>query len=346
MLEVLRNRGRGLCALVTLGLATLGFEICAHAERYIVQRGETLEHVARSHGCTTAAVKRANHVETTLVAAGTAIEIPPCTPPAPAPVQTHRSPGAVAASGDTASEAKARQALAVIDGATWTAASLHPPSGERLDHGRQLGAGQGYEIRRPWRAYGAAHVIAHMRRTIAEVRALYPDVHTLAIGDLSAEHGGKIPDHRSHRSGLDVDVGFYYKHMPAGYPAHFARADATLDLEATWALLTAFARTASRDDGVAVMFLDYDVQHRLYDWARRRGTPEADLDFMFQYPRDRDSSNGLIRHWPQHADHVHVRFKPHSQPSPKQARTGAWPYVNSSHRSGGKKTGDQLENPL
>ena len=44
------------------------------------------------------------------------------------------------------------------------------------------------------------------------------------------------------------DVGFYFQTMPEGYPDKFAAADANLDLEATWALLTAFARTQDLED--------------------------------------------------------------------------------------------------
>src|SRR5262245_29448538 len=142
--------------------------------------------------------------------------------------------------------AKARIALAVIDS-----------PGPARARGTPLPRGDGYRIRRPENAYGARHVIAHVEHSIAEVRALYPDVHTLAIGDLSAELGGKLDGHRSHRTGLDVDVGFYFHRVPVGYPEHFAAAGDDLDLEATWALLTAFARTSELADGVEIMFLDY-----------------------------------------------------------------------------------------
>jgi murein endopeptidase len=136
------------------------------------------------------------------------------------------------------------------------------------------------------------------------------EVHTLAIGDLSARRGGKIADHQSHQSGLDVDVGFYFHHVPDGYPDRFVAANADLDLAATWALLTAFIRTADLDTGVQTIFLDYDVQARLHAYARQRGTPDADLAMIFQYPRGKDALAGLVRHWPSHADHMHVRFKP------------------------------------
>jgi murein endopeptidase len=311
-----------------------------------MQRGETLEHVATAHGCSVESLQRANNIKTTLIQAGTAIEVPRCSLRTRARSRTSasgtRKPGS--------EEDKARAALAVIDGATWTAATVDDDHdahdagerdgdrdgdrvrvgadrkrGARPEHPAARGSGvpwngelrgaerlpgdEGYLIRRPSRAYGASHVIDHLRGAIGVVRALYPDVHTLAIGDLSAEHGGKLDNHRSHQTGLDVDVGFYFRRLPAGYPDRFAPADASLDLAATWALLTAFARTTALDDGVEIIFLDHAVQRRLYAWAHARGTPDADLATLLQYPRGKDTQVGLVRHWPNHADHLHVRFK-------------------------------------
>jgi hypothetical protein len=247
-----------------------------YAERYVVQRGETLEHVATAKGCSVEVIERANNLKTTLVPAGTRIDIPDCS---------------------LRSRARGRTRKVVdddaVEGATFQA----------------LGAGEGYELRRPQRAFGARHVIEHLRSTIAVVRALYPDVHTLAVGDISAVGGGKLDNHKSHRTGLDVDVGFYFKKVPAGYPDKFVGANADLDLEATWALVVAFARTQQVDDGVSIIFCDYAVQKRLYDWAHARGTPDEDLAELLQYPRGKDSMSGLVRHWPNHSDHLHVRFK-------------------------------------
>ncbi|HEX4450405.1 MAG TPA: penicillin-insensitive murein endopeptidase [Kofleriaceae bacterium] len=194
-----------------------------------------------------------------------------------------------AARADSGDADKARRALAVIDGRPATA------HGE-LVGAAQLSSGDGYVVERPQRAFGAPYVIAYLKSTIAEVRALYPGVPALPIYDLSAEHGGKISDHVSHRTGLDVDVGYYAQH-------------GQLDLEATWALVVAFARTADRPDGVEMIFLDYELQRRLYNWARARGTPDSALAFVLQYPRGPHELAGLVRHWPNHTDHLHVRFK-------------------------------------
>ncbi len=285
----------------------------AAAGTHVVQRGETLEHVAKVYGCSTDAVLRANNLKTTLVRPGTVVAIPTC---------KLGKPRARALRDDR--DMRAEKALAVIDGTATVKSSrakeisepgddgdsesVGQPWNGRLVNGAALPEGDGYRIRRPSRAYGANHVVEHLQRAIAGVRAMY-DVHTLAIGDLSAAEGGKIGDHHSHQSGLDVDVGFYFHRVPEGYPDTFVAANSDLDLDATWALLTAFVRTSELDTGVQMIFLDYDVQASLYKFAKKRGTPDADLEAIFQYPRGKDTLAGIVRHWPHHADHLHVRFK-------------------------------------
>jgi penicillin-insensitive murein endopeptidase/LysM domain-containing protein len=292
------------------------FASTAHAGRHTVQRGETLEHVATAYGCPVEAVLRANHLNNTLVRAGTVVEVPACRAARMAPVRT-------TATADTDDD-RARRALAVIDGVQLVTRNAHdiattPRSGPaesigepwhgHLRNGERLPRGDGYRVRSPEHAFAATHVIEHLQRVIGTVRALHPTVHTLAIGDLSAADGGKLGGHHSHQSGVDVDVGFYFKKQPAGYPDEFMRADGNLDLEATWALVTAFAATSDLDTGVQVIFLDYDVQARLHAYARQRGVPDAQLAAILQYPRGPDATAGLVRHWPSHTDHLHVRFK-------------------------------------
>lgn len=274
----------------------------ALAGDHTVQRGETLEHVAHQYGCSVEAVLRANGLNTTLVKPGTVVRVPACS----MKTRARARDKITARRADNAD--RARRALAVIDGTTLIAVSRDDDD-DKPKIGERLPMGEGYRIRRPTRAFGAPHVVDYLEKTIQVVRALYPEVHTLAIGDISAEHGGKLANHLSHRTGLDVDVGFYFYTMPPGYPDKFVAANTDLDLEATWALLTAFARTQHLDDGVQMIFLDYDIQARLHAWARKRGTPDDQLAQILQYPRGEESFSGLVRHWPNHADHMHVRFK-------------------------------------
>ncbi len=269
----------------------------AWAQHHTVQSGETLAHVAQMYGCSLDEIERANGVTTSLVAQGSVVEIPACS------VQSRARRVTTKPRSDMSDEDRAAAALATIDGA-----AVVRPSG-KIHNEEALPEGDGYHLRRASRGFGAGHVVEHLQHAIAEVRALYPDVHTLAIGDLSAREGGKLGNHLSHQTGLDVDVGFYFTKVPRGYPESFAAAGDALDLEATWALLNAFARTSQLETGVSMIFLDYDVQARLYKWARSRGTPDDELAALFQYPRGRSELAGLVRHWPHHGDHMHVRFK-------------------------------------
>jgi len=188
--------------------------------------------------------------------------------------------------------------------------SVGAPWSGMLRDAAPLPDGDGYVIRRPWRRFGTRTTVDYIERVVTDVRDEFPDAHVLAIGDISAEHGGQITEHRSHQSGRDVDIGLFYKHKPAGYPTSFVPANAeNLDCEATYALVAGFAATGGEPGGAQVIFLDYDVQRLLYDWAKEHDVDEDTLDKIFQYPHGRGSSEGLVHHEPNHDNHIHVRFK-------------------------------------
>lgn len=188
--------------------------------------------------------------------------------------------------------------------------SVGAPWAGILHDAASLPDGDGYVIRRPWRRFGTRTTVDYIERVVGDVREQFPDQHILAIGDISAEHGGQITEHHSHQSGRDVDIGLFYKEKPAAYPQSFVVATAdNLDPEATYALLAGFVATANEPGGAQVIFLDYDVQRLLYDWAKEHDVDEDTLDKTFQYPHGRGSSNGIVHHEPNHDNHMHVRFK-------------------------------------
>lgn len=188
--------------------------------------------------------------------------------------------------------------------------SIGAPWSGRLQAPARFEGGARLHLRRPWRAYATRTTVQLVRRALTQTLADHPRAHVLAIGDLSAERGGRISEHASHQSGRDIDVGLFYKQRPRDYPASFVRATwRMLDAPAMWRMVSAFARTAEEDGGVQVMFLDYELQAGMYGWARRNGVSEQRLATMFQYPRGRGAAAGLIRHVPHHDDHLHVRFK-------------------------------------
>jgi murein endopeptidase len=163
-----------------------------------------------------------------------------------------------------------------------------------------------YFRRRPQRAWGANYVVHQVRKAAELVRRRHPKVHRLSIGDISDRDGGQISEHRSHQSGRDVDVGFYFKRKPKTYPEHFVRATkATLNFDATWLLLKTFAASAESPHGVERIYMSYETQKMIYDLAAAKGVSKKLLGKLFQYP----NGGGLIRHEPGHDAHFHVRFK-------------------------------------
>ena len=188
--------------------------------------------------------------------------------------------------------------------------SIGAPWSGRLDSPTRLRGGDGFMIRRPWRAFATRTTVELVRQAVTDTVEMFPSAHVIAIGDLSAEHGGAITDHHSHQSGRDADIGLIYKKKPAGYPQNFITATAdNLDCGATWKLLSAFAATAGDDGGAQVIFLDFKVQGLLYAWAKDHDVSTRRLDRIFQFPHGRGASDGLVRHEPNHDNHLHVRFK-------------------------------------
>lgn len=164
----------------------------------------------------------------------------------------------------------------------------------------RLTEGAGYHLRRPARTYATRTTVELVRRAILDAKDAYPKTHVLAVGDLSAESGGWISEHASHQSGRDVDIGLFYKQQPEGYPDAFVKATPkTLDAAATWALVSYLARTADEEGGVLFIFLDQQLQRALYAWAEDHGISDRRIR---QVER-------VLRHIPNHADHLHVRFQ-------------------------------------
>jgi len=291
-----------ICALVVFLVTPVGS--VAAENMHVVESGQTLYGIAKRHGCSVKALKRANDLSGSTIYAGQTLVVPDC---------AKKKVGKKAKDEDSvdpadyglSSEGGGRNGTKA---GTTKGQSKGSPWDGSLKSAVKLPSGRGYHIRRPERAYGTSHAVTHVQRAIKAVRKRFPRVHTLAIGDLSAKKGGSISEHRSHQSGRDVDVGFYFKKKPKGYPDEFVGHDeATLDLAATWALLHAFARTADTANGVQAIFVDFDVQEKLYEWAKDHGVPVDHLDRVFQYPDE--GGSGLVRHEPNHHDHFHIRFK-------------------------------------
>lgn len=164
-----------------------------------------------------------------------------------------------------------------------------------LKDGVQLPEGDGYNVRRPANAWGTPTTIDSIAAAIARYREIQPDAPLVQVGDISRHNGGPLREHVSHQEGRDVDIGYVFEQNEDGSKSR-------MDLARSWALVKTFAD----DEDVAVIFMDYKVQKRLYEHALEQGVDEAELDRLFQYPRGDDEA--VFYHWPGHARHFHVRF--------------------------------------
>lgn len=147
--------------------------------------------------------------------------------------------------------------------------------------------------------WGTALVVRSIERAAREVRRCFPDTPRLYVGDIARERGGWLRPHRSHQSGLDADIGYYYR-TPATW---YERATAhNLDVPRTWALV----RALIEGGGVEMIFMDLSVQRLLK--AHIEALPEAErpADDLFERPTKKDT---IIRHTWGHATHFHVRFQ-------------------------------------
>lgn len=184
------------------------------------------------------------------------------------------------------------------------------PQHGRLVNGEQMKDVPGAHFRRPLYTWGTNETVRALKAAIAEVRRKHKHAHDLVIGDLSRENGGFLAPHKSHQSGLDADIGFYFKNQPKEGPrVNLSAMSSALDHELTWTLITALAGPNEEASNVEYMFIGYGVQEKLYKWAQKQGVPQKKLDWLFQYPRGSRSMNGLIRHEPGHDNHIHIRFK-------------------------------------
>lgn len=236
---------------------------------HTVRRGETLTRIADRYGLSLDAVRAANPaIDPSRLREGATVRVP-------------------------SAEANA------------SSASVGAPTCGAIAGSVRLGEHEAYVLRDPERAYATARTIARLRRGFDRMARRWPDGPRARVHDLSLRGGGAIDDHRSHQSGRDVDITYYQRRGCGGQgcPLRAIEPD-ELDVRRQWALLEGWLRRGE----VEAIYIDYALQGPLYREAARRGATAAQLAEWFQHPRGRRHSEGRIRHFPNHRDHLHVRF--------------------------------------
>lgn len=170
-----------------------------------------------------------------------------------------------------------------------------------VDEGRLLNArpfpmGDAWRVVQPATTWGTDETIGYVTAAIQHVKAQFPDAPRLRVNAISAKEGGYCRPHKSHQSGRDVDLGFYY---PGENPIRIREREKYIDVAKNWALVKALVTLTD----VQVILLDRRVQKVLYDHALRSGENPDWLDSLFR--RGRAS---IVQHARRHRDHFHVRF--------------------------------------
>lgn len=184
--------------------------------------------------------------------------------------------------------------------------SVGEPGAGWIREPSRLGPHDAYVLRDPERAYATTRTIERLHAGFDALLRDDPRAPRVRVHDLSLRGGGPIDDHHTHQSGRDVDITYYQLEGctdDAGCPLRAITAD-QLDVARQWRLLRHWIERGE----VEVIYVDHALQAALRREARRQGATDEELAAWFQYPRRPSSPLGLIRHFPNHADHVHVRF--------------------------------------
>jgi len=191
-----------------------------------------------------------------------------------------------------------------LEGPEEPSESVGSANGGQLVNGEQLPPHRAYVIRNADVAWGTNETISAILDSFDAMVAHFDRLPRVRVHDLSRESGGYLAGHRSHQSGRDADIGYYHDGCTDDC-AYIAIDGDDLDVERQWWLL----RYWINHDLIEYVFIDYDLQRALYEYVDEvRGATDEQLREWFQYPRGRDTAVGLIRHEPNHADHLHVRF--------------------------------------
>lgn len=187
--------------------------------------------------------------------------------------------------------------------------SVGKPNAGALVNGVQMPEGPHWELIDPARAYATQETIDYLVTAIEAVEDEHGHLHPLWLGHFSDHDGGRLRPHRSHQSGRDVDLSYYY--LPEKAEWYRPAVDGTLDVERTWT----FVRALLTETDVELILIDRRVQKMLAEHALAVGEDPAWLDEVFEY-RSRNPKP-IIKHTWGHRTHIHVRFY-----NPKAQRLG------------------------
>lgn len=182
-----------------------------------------------------------------------------------------------------------------------------PCSDQYLRNGVQLPERPGlYVINIADAAWGTPLMIETLIRVAEEMAWQLPDADPFVVGDISTARGGFLSGHRSHRGGVDADLGIYAKggrQSPRGFQD---LAPNELDAKATWTFIRSLLDTGSVDR----MYLDQSLINVLRRYVREEeGLSQEEVDRIFPPPGTPRTwaMTGVVQHVAGHRNHLHLR---------------------------------------
>lgn len=189
------------------------------------------------------------------------------------------------------------------------AESLGNPSGGRLKNGILLPKSPLWTRGRDRELWASSHTLEVLIEAFTRLRVDSGYAGDVFIGSISRKRGGKFPPHRSHRTGLDIDIRLPL--LPS-LPTDTYPTPDTVDWPALWELIEAFVETGE----VSMIFLDRRLQARLFEAARWDGKTPEELAPIIHWPRKDKKHEAIVVHSRGHKGHIHVRLLC----GPKEAR--------------------------
>jgi murein endopeptidase len=173
------------------------------------------------------------------------------------------------------------------------------------DRGRVINAVQmpqddpAWIVERPAYSFATRETVDALALAFRSVRRQFPDSAPARLSHMSAKDGGYLRPHRSHQSGRDADIGFFYRgdrFPPRGVPR-----ETLIDPARNWALI----RALITETDVQLILVDRGIQDVLHRHALSIGEDPRWLLQVF---------GRMVKHARRHRDHFHVRFyAPRSQ---------------------------------
>lgn len=151
-----------------------------------------------------------------------------------------------------------------------------------------------FVLRRPSNSYGKPELLQTLELSAEYMQHYYGTA--LLVSDLSSARGGRLRPHRSHRKGLDADVGMYW-YKEGWYGNTYGKLKKGLDeqiLAVNW-------------DFIKVLQDAGDIEYIIWN---RGYVKRMEKYVLSHHGKEEWKQYGKVLHsWPAHKDHFHVRVK-------------------------------------